>query len=76
MTFLFTLIYLIIRYDTALKKVDRIVKGLCAAVTLTACYSLSAIEGASLNPAFGLTQSLYMIGTKNREVENSGNDVA
>ncbi len=57
-------------------KVDRIIKGLCAAFTLAACYSMSLGSGGSLNPALGLTQSIYMIGLDNRKGSTLGHQEA
>lgn len=58
-TFIFTLIFLVLRYDALFTKVSRIVKGLSLFHVLLACYVMSLGAGACLNPAFGLAQTSY-----------------
>ena len=58
-TFIFTLIFLVLRYDSMFTKVSRIVKGLSLFHVLLACYVMSLGAGACLNPAFGLAQTSY-----------------
>ena len=55
------MIYLILTYDAGLRKVDRILKGICCALTLAACYTMAVGSGASMNPFFGLAESIYMV---------------
>jgi glycerol uptake facilitator-like aquaporin len=65
LTFLFTLIYLVLRFEKQMKRVDRIVKGLAACLTLIVCLSMSAKSGGCLNPAIGVVSSIFMIGYEN-----------
>lgn len=74
-SFTFTLIYLIIIYKPTLRTTDEIVKGIGIAITLTACYYLSASSGACLNPALGLAQTAYQVGFLNGLGQN-GNGFA
>jgi glycerol uptake facilitator-like aquaporin len=53
MTAFFTIIYLILRFESSMKKVDRIVKGIACSITLGACLTMTNGAGASLNPALG-----------------------
>lgn len=64
-TFFFTIVYLVLRYESAMKQVDRIIRGAAASITLIACLSMTANSGGSLNPALGIAQSIYMIGVEN-----------
>lgn len=61
-TFLFTLVYLVLKYDAVLSKTDRVLKGLCLSVIFTACLFMTRGSGGCLNPALGLAQSTYMLG--------------
>ena len=72
LSFLFSLIYLVVRFDRSMKNVDRIVKGFGVALTLTVCLSMTAGSGGSLNPAVGLVSSIFMIGQENRFGSNQG----
>jgi glycerol uptake facilitator-like aquaporin len=54
LTFVFTVIYLVLRYESAMKKVDRMVKGIAACFTLTVCLQMSAGSGGALNPCIGI----------------------
>jgi phosphotransferase system glucose/maltose/N-acetylglucosamine-specific IIC component len=49
---------------------DEILKGLCLAVTLYACLSLTAASGGCLNPWLGLVQNIYVTGLVNGVVGN------
>jgi hypothetical protein len=62
LTCFFTIIYLILRYESAMKKVDRIVKGAACSFAMISCLLMTNGAGASLNPALGFAQSIYMIG--------------
>jgi hypothetical protein len=53
LTCFFTIIYLILRYEQSMKKVDRIVKGIACSLTLATCLEMTNGAGASLNPALG-----------------------
>ena len=55
-----------------MRKVDRIVKGLGAGLTLSVCLSMTAQSGGCLNPALGIAQSIYMIGLDNRDGSGRG----
>ena len=65
LTCFFTIIYLILRYEPSMKKVDRIIRGLACSLALVTCLSMTNGAGASLNPALGFAQSIYMIGVYN-----------
>ena len=75
-TFLFITLYLVIRFERSMKKVDRMIKGLGVSFAMTGCLSMTAGAGACLNPALGLVQSLYMIGLENRQGSSLGTDDA
>ena len=64
-SFLFTVAYLIIRFESSMKKVDRIIKGLACSLVLIGCLLMTNGAGASLNPGLGFAQSIYMIGVNN-----------
>lgn len=70
-TFVFTLVYLVLKYDAVLSKTDRILKGVCLCFILLACLSMTRSSGGCLNPAIGLAQSTYMLG-----LLPAGSDVA
>ena len=53
MTAFFTIVYLILRFESSMKKVDRVVKGIACSITLGACLTMTNKSGASLNPALG-----------------------
>jgi hypothetical protein len=57
-------------------KVNRILKGLCASFVMGVCLSMTSGSGGSLNPAFGLAQSTYMVGLMNRNGSDAGTQVA
>lgn len=61
-----------IRFEPAMRKVDRIVKGLGAGLTLSVCLSMTAQSGGCLNPALGIAQSIYMISLDNRDGSGRG----
>lgn len=63
-SFLFTVIYLIVRFESSMCKVDRLIKGIAMSFTIVACTFLSNGSGAIFNPAIGFAQSIYMIGVK------------
>lgn len=54
LTFIFTLIYLILRFEADMRKVDRLVKGFAACFSLLVCLSMAAGSGGCLNPAIGI----------------------
>ncbi|TNV73305.1 hypothetical protein FGO68_gene6699 [Halteria grandinella] len=60
-TFVFALVFLSIRGQAYYQKCSPILKGLALSYILYACYRFSFGAGACLNPALGLTQSIYMI---------------
>jgi len=66
LTATFTIIYLILRFETSMKKVDRITKGAACSIALGACLSMTNGAGESLNPALGFAQSIFMIGVENQ----------
>jgi hypothetical protein len=68
----FTIIYLILRFETSMKKVDRIVKGIACSIVLSACLSMTNGAGESLNPALGFAQSIFMIGVENQSGSTQG----
>jgi glycerol uptake facilitator-like aquaporin len=72
LTFLFTLIYLILRFEADMRKVDRLIKGFGACFALLVSLKMSANSGGCLNPALGLAQSIYMIGLENRSGSTQG----
>ena len=61
-TFIFTFLFLAMRFDALFNKSSRMIKGLVLFHVLWACYALSLGAGACLNPAFGLAQSIYWLG--------------
>jgi glycerol uptake facilitator-like aquaporin len=61
-TFVFTLVYLVLKYDAVLSKTDRILKGVCLCFIFLASLSMTRGSGGCLNPAIGLAQSTYMLG--------------
>ena len=61
-TFLFTLVYLVLKYDAVLSRTDRVLKGLCLSFIFGACLFMTRGSGGCLNPALGLAQSTYMLG--------------
>ena len=76
LTFIFSAIYLVIRFEQSMKKVDRLIKGLGVTLALTICLQMTAGSGGCLNPALGLAQSLYMIGLDNRNGFDTGSKEA
>lgn len=68
-TFIFTLIFLIVKYDEALSKTSFIVRGFGMLWTMTIClmlcYFSSGIHGGCLNPALGFTMSVFQVGLVN-----------
>jgi glycerol uptake facilitator-like aquaporin len=71
-TFLFTIVYLVLVYDASVKKLDRVLRGLCASSVLLACLSMTLRSSAALNPAIGIAQSAYMIGLLNSQSPGLG----
>jgi glycerol uptake facilitator-like aquaporin len=61
-SFLFAMIYLIVRFESSMRKIDRIVRGIAVSFALFACIALANGSGAVLNPALGFSLSIYMIG--------------
>jgi glycerol uptake facilitator-like aquaporin len=53
-SFTFTLVYLIVKYDKSMKRVDRLSKAFCLTFTLMVSFYLTLGSGASFNPAFAL----------------------
>jgi glycerol uptake facilitator-like aquaporin len=76
LSFLFGIIYFILRFEPSMRKVDRLVKGIAATFSLILCYTMSAGSGACLNTALGFAESLYMIGLENRNGSTQGDDDA
>jgi glycerol uptake facilitator-like aquaporin len=76
LTFVFGLVYLILRFEPNMRKTDRLIKGVGACFTLLVCLSMSAGSGGCLNPALGLAESIYMIGIENRNGLGLGSDDA
>ena len=72
LTATFTIIYLIIRFEASMKKVDRITKGAACSIALGACLSMTNGAGESLNPALGFAQSIFMIGVENQSGSTQG----
>lgn len=66
LSFLFTVVYLVVRFEQSMRKVDRMVKGFAVCLALTVCLSMSAGSGGCLNSAIGIAQSIYMIGLENQ----------
>jgi glycerol uptake facilitator-like aquaporin len=62
LSFLFTVIYLVVRFESSMHKVDRIIKGFAMTMTFFACLLMTNSSGATFNPALGFAQSIYMIG--------------
>lgn len=54
LTFVFGLVYLILRFEPTMRKTDRLIKGVGACFTLLVCLSMSAGSGGCLNPAIGI----------------------
>jgi glycerol uptake facilitator-like aquaporin len=61
-TFIFTLVYLVLKYDASMNKIDRIIKGLVISFVFFICLAMSQGSGGCFNPALGLAQSTYMLG--------------
>jgi glycerol uptake facilitator-like aquaporin len=59
---IFIIVYLVLRFDSEMKKVDRVVKGIACSFVLGACLIMTNGEGYGLNPALGFAQCMYMIG--------------
>jgi glycerol uptake facilitator-like aquaporin len=55
-------IYLLVRFESSMRKIDRIVKGFAMAFAFLACLFISNQSGSIFNPAIGFSQSIYMIG--------------
>lgn len=72
----FFIVYLVVTLDKNMQKVDQILKGLSISIALAVCCGLTLGSGGCLNPAIGLTQSIYMIGLDNRNKATLGNDEA
>ena len=54
-SFLFTMIYLVVRFESSMRKIDRIVKGIGMSFALIACFALANGSGAVFNPALGFS---------------------
>ena len=54
LSFVFTLIYLILRFEPDMRKVDRLIKGFGACFALLVSLKMTAGSGGCLNPALGL----------------------
>jgi len=67
------MVYLILRYESAMRKVDRIVKGAACSAILVACIKMTDGSGGSINPALGFAHSIYMIGYENTKLWGLGN---
>jgi glycerol uptake facilitator-like aquaporin len=65
-----------VKLDKSMRKVDRISKAFCMLITSIVCYSMTMESGASFNPAFGMAQSLYMIGIYNNNGTGLGSSMA
>lgn len=61
-SFLFAMIYLVVRFESSMRKTDRIVKGIAMTFAFIACITLANGSGAVFNPALGFSLSIYMIG--------------
>ncbi|CDW77876.1 mip family channel protein [Stylonychia lemnae] len=59
-TFIFTLVFLIMKYRHTFANTDDIVKGIILAFTLYVVYTMDIKAGESLNPAFALAESCLM----------------
>ncbi|CDW77777.1 mip family channel protein [Stylonychia lemnae] len=75
-TFTFTYVYLIVKYDKTMQKVDRLLQAFCLTFTLYVCNSFTLGSGAVFNPALGLAQSVYMIGVNNSNGSGLGSKQA
>jgi glycerol uptake facilitator-like aquaporin len=53
-TFVLVLVYLVLRYDASMAKIDRVLKGICMLFVLSALVVMTRNSGGSLNPAIGL----------------------
>lgn len=53
LSFLFTVIYLVVRYEASMHKVDRIIKGVAMGLTFAGCVYMANGSGAAFNPALG-----------------------
>jgi len=69
-------VYLILRYDTNVNKIDRVLKGLCMAIVFSACLQMSLASGGCFNPALGIAQSVYAVILDNRDNSSLGSDNA
>ena len=76
LTCLFTIAYLVVRFERGMKKVDRMVRGLALCFVLTLCTSMSAGSGGCFNPAIGLVSSIFMIGYENQDGSGLGSEDA
>ena len=59
-----------------MRKTDRISKAFVMHATLLVSYMMTMESGASFNPAFGMAQSLYMIGIYNNNGTGLGSELA
>ena len=65
LTLNFSVIFLFMKNKFSLKNSDEILKGVCLAFVLIGCISMSYGSGGCLNPALGLTQTIYSVGLIN-----------
>jgi glycerol uptake facilitator-like aquaporin len=59
-TFIFTFVFLMVKYKQSLKKSDEVVKGLLLSLVLYCCYEMALQSGQSFNPAFAAAESVFM----------------
>ena len=53
-TFIFTLVYLVLKYDASMNKIDRVLKGVVISLVFIVCLSMTRGSGGCLNPALGM----------------------
>ena len=58
---IFTLVFLSFRGQSYFQNSNILVKGLTLSYVLNTCYRLGNQSGSCLNPALGLTESIYML---------------
>jgi glycerol uptake facilitator-like aquaporin len=65
LSMLLAMVFLVIKYEKGMRKIDRTIKGFALALTIQVCLQMAAGSGAQMNPAVGLAHACYMIGYEN-----------
>jgi glycerol uptake facilitator-like aquaporin len=50
-TFSFTMVYLVVKYDKSMRRIDRLIKAFCMMVVYLVCLQMTLGSGSTLNPA-------------------------